>query len=54
MSGARTRLRFFLLGLLAGLALAPASGRATRRILRDQIAALIDALLRMGVDAPRP
>jgi hypothetical protein len=43
------RLRYFLLGLLAGLALAPAAGRDTWRICRDRLAAAIDAALRIGV-----
>lgn len=45
------RLRYFLLGLLAGLALAPAAGRETWRMLRDRLAAAIDAVLRVGVEA---
>jgi hypothetical protein len=50
MSRSRTRLRSFLLGLLVGLALAPARGQDTRRMLRDRLAATLDALLRYGVD----
>jgi hypothetical protein len=45
------RLRWFLLGLLTGLALAPASGRATWRKIRDRLAGAIDAALRLGIDA---
>lgn len=45
------RARYFLLGLLVGLVLAPASGREIGRRLRDQLAAAIDALLRLV--APR-
>jgi len=45
------RARYFLLGLLVGLLLAPASGRQIRRRLRDQLATIIDALLRLA--APR-
>ena len=45
------RARYFLLGLLVGLLLAPASGRQIWRRLRDQLAATIDALLRLF--APR-
>ena len=41
------RARYFLLGLLVGLLLAPASGRHMWRRLRDQLAAAIDALLRL-------
>jgi hypothetical protein len=41
------RARYFLLGLVIGLLLAPASGRQLWRQLRDQLAALIDALLRL-------
>ena len=44
------RLRYFLLGLLVGLALAPASGRATWRMFRDGLAATIDAALRIGAE----
>jgi hypothetical protein len=46
------RAKYFLLGLLFGLLLAPDSGRQTWRRLRDQLAATIDALLRLA--APRP
>ena len=42
------RARFFLLGMLVGLLLAPASGRQLWRRLRDQLAAVIDALLRLA------
>ena len=45
------RARYFLLGLLVGLLLAPASGRQIWRRLRDQLATAIDALLRLA--APR-
>jgi len=45
------RARYFLLGLLVGLLLAPASGHQIWRPLRDQLAAAIDALLRLV--APR-
>jgi len=38
----------FLLGLVIGLLLAPASGRQLWRRLRDQLAAAIDALLRLA------
>jgi gas vesicle protein len=41
------RVRYFVLGLLVGLLLAPASGRQLWRRLRDQLAAAIDALLRL-------
>jgi hypothetical protein len=41
------RARYFLLGLLVGLLLAPASGRQIWRRLRDQQAAAIDTLLRL-------
>ena len=41
------RVRYFMLGLLVGLLLAPASGRQLWRRLRDQLAAAIDALLRL-------
>jgi hypothetical protein len=43
------RLRIFLLGVLIGLALAPAAGRQTWRRLRNLLAAAIDAALRIGV-----
>jgi hypothetical protein len=45
------RARFFLLGLLLGLLLAPASGRAIWLRSRDLLAAAIDGLLRLA--APR-
>ena len=45
------RARYFLLGVLVGLLLAPASGSEMWRRLRDQLAAAIDALLRLV--APR-
>lgn len=41
--------RTFLLGLVIGLALAPASGRRTWSMLRNRLAALIDAILRIGI-----
>jgi hypothetical protein len=45
------RLRWFTLGLLVGLALAPANGRATWRMIRDRLAGAIDAVLRLGIHA---
>jgi hypothetical protein len=45
------RRRWFCLGLLVGLALAPAGGRATWCMIRDRIARAIDALLGFGSDA---
>ncbi len=45
------RARYFLLGLLIGLLLAPASGRESWLRMRDKLAAAIDALLRLV--APR-
>jgi hypothetical protein len=47
------RLRYFLLGLVIGLALAPTSGREAWRALRDGLATAIDAGLRLGVDSRR-
>ena len=41
------RARYFLLGLLVGVLLAPASGRQIWWWLRDQLASTIDALLRL-------
>jgi hypothetical protein len=43
------RLGMFALGVAVGLALAPASGRATLRRLRDRLAMAIDAALRIGI-----
>jgi hypothetical protein len=40
------RVRYFLIGMLVGLLLAPASGRQLWQRLRDQLATTIDALLR--------
>jgi hypothetical protein len=48
------RARYFLLGLLAGLLLAPASGRESWLRMRDQLAAAIDALLRLAAPRPEP
>jgi len=45
------RTRYFLLGIVVGLLLAPASGRQLWRRLRDQLAASIDALLRLAAPA---
>jgi hypothetical protein len=45
------RRRWFCLGLLVGLALALADGRATWRLIRDRIARAIDTLLSFGSDA---
>lgn len=42
------RRRWFLVGFLIGLALAPSSGREAWRRLRDSMARAIDALLRLG------
>ena len=42
------RARYFLLGVLVGLLLAPVSGSEMWRRLRDQLAAAIDALLRLS------
>ncbi|HNP70677.1 MAG TPA: hypothetical protein PKK15_06205 [Kouleothrix sp.] len=42
------RLRWFAIGALLGLLLAPASGRDTWRRLRDGLARAIDAGLRIG------
>jgi hypothetical protein len=43
------RLVLFVLGVLVGLAIAPARGGATWRMLRDSLARLIDALLAVGL-----
>ncbi len=43
------RLRYFLLGLVVGLVLAPASGHETWRTLRNRLAAALDAALRVGM-----
>jgi hypothetical protein len=45
------RLRYFILGVGVGLALAPADGRTAWRMLRDRIAQAIDQVLRLGVGA---
>jgi hypothetical protein len=45
------RARWFAFGLLIGLALAPADGRATWRMARDKLARAIDAALRFGIHA---
>jgi len=42
------RARYFLLGMLVGLLLAPASGRQLWLRLRDRLASTIDALLRLA------
>jgi hypothetical protein len=44
------RVPCFLMGVLVGLALAPASGRGTWQLLRDRLAGAIDAALRAGLD----
>ena len=44
------RARWLLLGVLAGLALAPADGRTTWRRARDQLARAVDIALRLGLD----
>lgn len=41
--------RAFTVGLLAGLLLAPVSGRALRRMLRDGLVRALDRLLRVGL-----
>ena len=43
------RLRYFLLGLVLGLAIAPGDGRTTWRRFRDLLAKAIDAALQIGV-----
>jgi hypothetical protein len=45
------RLRWFVLGVLVGLALAPADRRTAWRMLRDRLARAIDLALRVGVGA---
>ena len=45
------RARWFVLGVLVGLALAPADGRTTWCMARDMLARAIDAMLRLGIDA---
>ena len=45
------RFWFFLLGLLVGLAIAPARGAETWRLLRDRLASAIDAALRLGISS---
>lgn len=47
------RLRWFLIGMLMGLLLAPGSRSDTWRRLRDGLARTIDAGLRIGVAAPQ-
>jgi len=48
------RARYFILGLLVGLLLAPASGRQLWLRLRDQLASAIDTLLRLAVPPREP
>jgi hypothetical protein len=48
------RARYFLLGVLVGLLLAPASGRQIWRRLRNQLASAIDALLRLAAPRRKP
>ncbi len=48
------RARYFLLGLLVGLLLAPASGRQLWLRLREQLAGAIDALLRLAAPVREP
>jgi hypothetical protein len=43
--------RWFVFGVLVGLALAPASGRATWRMARDKLARALDTALRYGLDS---
>ncbi|HNP86724.1 MAG TPA: YtxH domain-containing protein [Kouleothrix sp.] len=45
------RLRLFLAGVLVGVLVAPASGRETWQMLRNRLAASIDAVLRLGTSA---
>ena len=47
-------LGWFCLGVLVGLMLAPAGGRATWHSIRNQIARAIDAMLRLGSNASWP
>jgi hypothetical protein len=44
------RLRYFLIGLLVGLAIAPGDRQTTWRMFRDGLARTIDAALRLGSD----
>jgi hypothetical protein len=44
------RARWFVFGLLVGLALAPANVQTTWRLARDKIARAIDMALRFGLD----
>jgi hypothetical protein len=45
------RVRWFAFGVLVGLALAPADGRASWRLVRNTLARAIDAALRFGLDS---
>jgi len=48
------RARYFLLGLLVGLLLAPAGGREIWLRARDWLAGVIDALLRLAATPTEP
>jgi len=43
------RARWFVFGVLVGLAVAPADGRKTWRLARDKLARAIDMALRLGL-----
>ena len=50
MKTLRTILRTFVLGAIAGLLVAPRSGRETREMLRDRVNSLIDSAPGMNLD----
>ena len=50
MKTLRTILRTFVLGAIAGLLVAPRSGRETREMLRDRFNSLIDSAPGMNLD----
>ena len=50
MKTLRTILRTFVLGAIAGLLIAPRSGRETREMLRDRFNSLIDSGPGMNLD----
>ncbi len=50
MKTLRTILRTFVLGAIAGLLIAPRSGRETREMLRDRFNSLIDSAPGMNLD----
>ncbi len=48
---ARTAMKYFALGLIAGILVAPQSGQRTRQIIRDKVRTYLDMALGLASEA---